>query len=121
MKGVLLDRIFNALRDSSISRIPSTTLSEILSSVRSQNLGWRFLIDSVNKLHENGEADDLFLVKSFSLVTGHFRAMQILDVTLLQLLVDHLLVPQFGNQSTVVRKQVVLTLSEAMYAVDVRL
>ena len=121
MKGIVLDRIFNALRDSQITKVPSTTLSEILSSVRSQNLGWRFFIDSVNKLHFNGESDDLFFVKSFSIVKGHFRTMQILDVTLLKLLVNDLLVPHFGNLSTVVRKQVVLTLSEAWYAVDVRL
>lgn len=121
MKGIVLDRIFNALRDSKITRVPSSTLCEILSSVRSQNLGWRFFIDSVNKLHLNGEVDDCFFVKSFSIVTGHFRTMQVLDVTLLNLLVENLLVPNFSNSSTVVRKQVVLTLSEAWYAVDVRL
>lgn len=121
MKGIMLDRIFHTLRDSKITKVPSSTLSEILSSVRSQNLGWRFFIDSVNKLDMNGEVDDLFFVKSFSIVTGYFRTMSILDITLLKLLVENLLVPNFANTSSVVRKQVVLTLSQAWYALDVRL
>ena len=34
LKGILLDRIFNLLRDSEINRVPTRTFSEILSSVR---------------------------------------------------------------------------------------
>ena len=69
LKGVLLDRIFNLLRDSeNISRVPARTFSEIFTSARDNNLGWRFFVDSINKLHQAGEVDDLFFTKSLSLV-----------------------------------------------------
>ena len=34
LKGILLDRIFNLLRDGEIHRVPTRTFSEILTSVR---------------------------------------------------------------------------------------
>ena len=64
MKGALLDRIFNLLRDGNINKVPGTTFSAILSRVRGQNLGWRFFIDSISKLSEAGEAEEHFFLKS---------------------------------------------------------
>ncbi len=121
MKGVLLDKIFSLLRDAQVDRIPSDTLSVILSMVRGQNLGWRFFVDSINKLETAGEADEHFFVKALSIAQGHFRQMSTIDLSLLSLFVDHLLQPNFENDSTVVRKQVVLTFSELKFAMDVRL
>ena len=79
LKGVLLDRIFNLLRDSEIHRVPSRTFSEILTYVRADNLGWRFFIDSINKLYKAGETDDLFFEKSLNIVRGLFRSMPTFD------------------------------------------
>ena len=68
LKGVLLDRIFNILRDREITKVPSRSFCEILSSIRGQNLGWRFFIDSIGKLYKAGETDDLFFLKALSVV-----------------------------------------------------
>jgi hypothetical protein len=67
MKGVLLDRIFNLLRDEEIARVPTSSYSEILTAIRGENLGWRFFIDSINKLDQAGEADEVFFAKAFSI------------------------------------------------------
>jgi len=53
--------------------VPSNSFSEILTAVRGQNLGWRFFVDSVNKLREAGEANELFLVKALIIVQGYFQ------------------------------------------------
>lgn len=118
---MLLDRIFNLLRDSEIHRVPSRTFSEIMSHVRSDNLGWRFFVDSINKLHEAGETDDLFFEKGLNIVRGLLRSMPTFDQSLINLFIDHTLVPYFENQSTVVRKQVVVTLAELRLAMETRL
>ena len=101
--------------------MPSRTFSEILSSVRAQNLGWRFFVDSINKLQEARETDDLFFDKSFNIVRGHLRTMPTFDQSLIHLFIEQMLLPHFESTSTVVRKQVVLTLAELRYAMDVRL
>ena len=121
MKGVLLDRIFNLLRDAEIARVPSTSYSEILTFIRGDNLGWRFFIDSINKLDQAGEADDLFFAKAFSIAQGHFREMQAIDLNLVMLFLEQLFLPHFENSSTVIRKQVVMNLAELKLAMDVRL
>ena len=104
LKGVLLDRIFNLIRDNEIHRVPSRTFSEILTYVRADNLGWRFFIDSINKLYEAGETDDLFFEKSLNIVRGLFRSMPTFDQCFITLFIDHLLLPYFDNSSTIVRK-----------------
>lgn len=121
MKGVLLDRIFNLLRDAEIARVPSASYSEILTFIRGDNLGWRFFIDSINKLDQAGEADDLFFAKAFSIAQGHFREMQTIDLSLVMLFLEQLFLPHFENSSTVIRKQVVMNLAELKLAMDVRL
>ena len=121
LKGVLLDRIFNLLRDGDITEIPYHTFSEILSSIRPQNLGWRFFVDSINKLEGAGETDDLFFEKSFNLIKGQLRLMTIIDMDLIKIFVDQLLIPYFENTSTLVRKLVVLNLAELKFVMDVRL
>ena len=68
LKGILLDRIFNLLRDSGVSKVPKRTFSEVISGVRSLNLGWRFFVDTINKLHQNGNTNEHFFVKSLSIV-----------------------------------------------------
>ena len=112
MKGALLDRIFNLLRDGNINKVPGTTFSAILSRVRGQNLGWRFFIDSISKLSDAGEAEEHFFLKSLSIVQGYLKSTLTLDLALLSLILEQFLITQFENQSTVVRKQVVLTLAE---------
>ena len=62
-----------------------------------------------------------FFVKSFSIICGYLRSIAQLDVGLMKLLVEQLLVPHFENQSTVVRKQVVLSLAELRFVMEVRL
>ena len=121
LKGVILDRIFNLLRDCKIVKLPAKTFCFILTDIRSQILGWRFFVDSINKLHGAGETDDLFFVKSFSIICGYLRSIFQLDVGLMKLLVEQLLVPHFENQSTMVRKQVVLSLAELRFVIEVRL
>ena len=75
LKGVLLDRIFNLLRDSEVTQIPHQYFNEILTNVRPENLGWRFFVDSINKLKNAEETDDLFFDKSFNLIRSQLRQM----------------------------------------------
>ena len=104
IKGIVLDRMFNLLRDEDVARVPTSSFSEILTSVRTENLAWRFFIDSINKLNQTNEADELFFNKALSIVQGHFRQMQTIDMSLMLLLLENLLLPHFENRSTVVRK-----------------
>ena len=121
LKGVLLDRIFNLLRDREITKVPSRSFCEILSSIRGQNLGWRFFIDSIGKLYKAGETDDLFFLKALSVVQGHLRTMHTFDISLNKLLLEQLLLPHYDNPSTVVRKQVVINLAELKLAMEQRM
>ena len=68
IKGIVLDRMFNLLRDEDVARVPTSSFSEILTSVRTENLAWRFFIDSINKLNQTNEADELFFNKALSIV-----------------------------------------------------
>ena len=88
LKGIILDRIFHLLRDKKINKVPSRTFCEILSNVRTHNLGWRFLVDSVNKLYAAKETDDLFFFKVLSIVQSHFRRMPEVDSSLMKLLME---------------------------------
>jgi len=47
--------------------------------------------------------------------------MPLLELSLVQLFLDQLLLPQFDSASTFIRKQVVLTLAELKLTMDVRL
>ena len=47
--------------------------------MRAQNLGWRFFVDSVNKLHAAKETDDLFFVKVLCIVQTHLKRMPEFD------------------------------------------
>ena len=68
LKGVFLDRIFSLLRDKRVPKVHGRTLCEIFSSIRANNQGWRFFLESVAKLHKSGEADELFFNKALSIV-----------------------------------------------------
>ena len=68
LKGVFLDRIFSLLRDKRVAKVHGRTLCEILSIIRTKNQGWRFFLESVAKLHQSGEADELFFNKVLSIV-----------------------------------------------------
>ena len=56
--------MFCILREDSITEIPVHNFAQIVTLVRQDNLGWRFLFDSIVKLAEVGETNDKFLVKS---------------------------------------------------------
>ena len=43
------------------------------------------------------------------------------DENLMKMIVEQILLPHFENPSTLVRKQVVMTLAELKYAMEVRL
>ena len=119
---MLLDRIFNLLIDSGINRVPASSFAEILTSIRGQNLGWRFFVESINQINDvNNPGNDLFFVKALSIVQGYLKDTSVLDTNLIGILVTELLLPNFENKSTLVRKQVVLTLAELRFVMDVRL
>ena len=119
---MLLDRIFNLLIDNGINKVPASSFAEILTSIRGQNLGWRFFVESINQINDvNSPTNDLFFIKALSIVQGYLRDTSVLDTNLIQLLVKELLLPNFENKSTLVRKQVVLSLAELRFIMEVRL
>ena len=79
--------MFCILREDSIIEIPVRNFAQIVTLVRQNNLGWRFLIDSIVKLAEVGETNEKFLVKSLSLFNGWLQySIQAPDIPCFELL-----------------------------------
>ena len=68
LKGVFLERTFDLLRDTTLAKVHARSLAELLKGFRARNYGWHWFLNSIEKLHGNGEADDLLFVKALSIV-----------------------------------------------------
>ena len=121
LRGSLIERILNLVQDNQISLVPKRSFSVIITAVSEQHHGWRFFLDSINKLHVAGMTNDLFFIKCLSIVQGLFRTLENFDIGLAELLTQKFLVTHFENQTTIVRKQVVITLAELKLCMDERL